>query len=443
MTRTVLFDAAKSAACFAFTTRDRVDVTLQALPPLAFEPGFDLIWVDGSATDEGRALPHRLAPDMAQLREIESDVVGGPDAAIVTALTRMLALGYDYCGLIENDIALEAGWFAAMMALFDAGTADGLAVGAVTARAFESRILLKRPGYAVPMNTGAGMVLFTRAAARLVLDHYRTPSTAELRTWFLYASGRDCASFGEPAFRQGPGSDIALASDYQYDLVLQRHGLCALATVPVRARDVPGGGVNAAGLGGYAAPAAGPDPAADAAFEILRTRLAAQRRQAAPWAPPFLWNPMLKGWVVFVHQLLFMPGSPVRLRGRWRLRWSKMHGPFLLETDDPDATLECPLAGVLRGVGLELGPGGAALEIHDGIKAVAVMEGAGAAPLPLYAPLDIAPVGTVPLRLRRASAGTLRLFGLCFAEPPPWLPRSAALDAERLAAALAVGGAVS
>src|SRR3954469_20205612 len=106
MTRTVLFEPARHTACFALTTRDRAHATGQAFPPLAFEPGFDLIWLDGSTTPEGRALPHRLAPDMQQLREIESDVAGGPDVAIFSALTRMLALGYDYCGLIENDIAL-------------------------------------------------------------------------------------------------------------------------------------------------------------------------------------------------------------------------------------------------------------------------------------------------------------------------------------------------
>jgi hypothetical protein len=436
MTPTVLFEQPRHDVCFGFATRDRVDLTLQSIASVAFAGGFDLLWLDGSTTPEGRALPHELAPDMPALREIHGDVTGGPDVAIFRALTRMLALDYGFCGLIESDIRFEPGWFDALMALFGAGAADGLAVGAATVRAFERRVLLKRPGYAVTMTSGAGMILFTRAAARLVVDHYRTPSTPELRRWFLDAAGLDCATFGEAAFRDAPDADIALASDYHYDVVLQRHGLCTLASSPGRAADLDLAGVRVAELGGYAGPAPrDPDAAATRAFDRLRTRLAARRTAdagAAPRGEPYLYSPPLQGWIVFLHQLLFMHDSPARLIGRWRIRWSKLHGPFLFETDDPGAALEFPLRGALRGLGYRGGADNALIELQDGVRPVVALDARSAEPRPLYARATMTAAGAAPIRIRAAGLGWLRLFAVCFAEPQPWLPQTARLDAERL-----------
>src|SRR5215831_1117635 len=158
----VLFDRSRRRVCFSLSTKDRVAETLTAIGGLADVDDFDLLWFDGSATDEGRALPERLEPTLAGLREIHSEVRGGPDAAILTALVRMLALDYDYVGLLESDIGHAPGWFAALMETFEAGAADGLVVGAVTTRAFQRRILYQRPRYAVTMVSGAGMILFTR-----------------------------------------------------------------------------------------------------------------------------------------------------------------------------------------------------------------------------------------------------------------------------------------
>ena len=430
MARTILFERKRHDVCFAFATRDRVDVTLQSIASVAFESGFDLLWLDGSETPEGSALPHQLAPNMTALREIHGEVIGGPDVAIFRALTRMLALDYGFCGLIESDIRLEPGWFGALMALFGTGAADGLAVGATTVRAFERRVLMKRPGYAITMTSGAGMILFTRAAARLIVDHYRTPSTPELRGWFLDVAGRDCTSFGEAVFAGAPGADVALASDYQYDMVLQRHGLCTLASSPGYAVDLDAA-VRAADLGGYAGPAS-PDPDGDAAraFAGLRTRLVA--RQTADAVSPYLYSAPLQGWVVFLHQLLFMQGSPARLIGRWRIEWSKLHGPFLFATDDPEAALEFPLVGALCGLGYRGGADNAVIELHDGLRPVVQLGARSAEPRPLYAHATMRAAGTAPIRIRARGAGWLRLFGVCFAAPQPWLPAVARLDAERL-----------
>jgi hypothetical protein len=440
MARASLFDRARHPACFGFTTRDRVDVTLQSIASFAFAAAFDLLWLDGSTTQEGRNLPRQLAPNMPCLREIIDGVDGGPDVAIVTALTRMLELDYAYCGLIESDIVLAPGWFAALMALFGAGAADGLAVGAVTARAFEQRVLLKQPGYAVLMLSGAGMILFTRAAARLVLDHYRTPSTQEVRSWILYVAGRDCAAFSEAAFRQGADADVALASDYRYEMVLQRHGLCTLATSPLYARDLAAGGVRPDALGGYATPApAAVDAAATATFERFRGRLQAQRalaeaadaRTSAPGGG-YLFNPAIGGWVVFLHQLLFFEGSMARLIGRWRIVWSKFHGPFLFESDDPAAALELPLMGALCGLGCVAAADSANIAMDDGVRPAAVLEIRGAERRPFYALQSVVAAGAGPLRIRSAGPGWLRLFAVCFGELQPWLAAAPRLDAARL-----------
>src|SRR5690349_21655153 len=122
----VLYDQPRHPVCISLSTKDRVPKTLEAIGALAFDGAFDLLWLDGSATEEGRQLPDLLAPSLDSLREIHHDVTGGPDAAIFTALARMVALGYPYCGLIENDVKLAPGWFDTVMALFDVGAADGL-----------------------------------------------------------------------------------------------------------------------------------------------------------------------------------------------------------------------------------------------------------------------------------------------------------------------------
>jgi hypothetical protein len=93
---------------FALSTKERTEFTRRILPGLDCG-GFDLIWCDGSTTPEGRAFASKEHFKTTPLVEIHHDVTGGPDAAIQYSLQRLLALGYDYVGLIENDIALEPG----------------------------------------------------------------------------------------------------------------------------------------------------------------------------------------------------------------------------------------------------------------------------------------------------------------------------------------------
>jgi hypothetical protein len=223
----------------AFNSCDRTELTKRSIEPL-LQPGkFDLHWCDGSKTDQGIVLP-TLYRTQGDAIHHHSNVRGGSGPAIVYALTTLLVAPcyegttlnpgwYDYIGLVENDVLLEPNWFDDMMALFDQGKQAGFNVGAVSARCYEDRILFQRDGYAVCHNLGAGMIMFTREAAELVLQSYRTVWTTENRTLFAQLSGIDIGSYW--AFK---GNQHMLVADWNFDRVLAAHGLASLALTPNR-----------------------------------------------------------------------------------------------------------------------------------------------------------------------------------------------------------------
>lgn len=208
----------------AFLTKDRTELSRQSVQPLRQPDKFDLFWIDGSRTQEGEDFPFK---DAWGAKEIFHNVRGGAGAAIVFALTKMLEGGYEYLGLCENDVLCDPVWFDRTFALFQRGLEDGLQVGAVTARCYEDRVLFQRDGYAVLHNTGAGLILFSRAAARLVLDHFRSGWTTDNRRVFCQLSGVDIGPWW--AFR---GSDSPLVADWHFDTVLAAHGYASLALTP-------------------------------------------------------------------------------------------------------------------------------------------------------------------------------------------------------------------
>src|SRR5215831_15945439 len=106
---------------FIFSTKERVDLSRRSLGSIDSDSGFDLIWLDGSTSEEARRLPESIKLQKTRLVEVHLDVKGGPDAAIRYGLRRLLALGYDYCGLIENDLEFVPGWFSRLMELFRLG----------------------------------------------------------------------------------------------------------------------------------------------------------------------------------------------------------------------------------------------------------------------------------------------------------------------------------
>ncbi|MBV8166584.1 MAG: hypothetical protein JO021_07310 [Alphaproteobacteria bacterium] len=440
-----LFDQPRHKVCLSLSTKDRVSQTLEAIGALAFEGAFDLLWLDGSATDEGRQLPDTLAPSLQCLREIHREVIGGPDFAIFTALARMLALGYPMCGLLESDVKLAPGWFDRLMGLFDAGAADGLTVGAVTALTFNKRVLFRRPSYAVTLISGAAMILFTREAAQLIVDHYRTTTNSDIRSWLLYAADRDLATIGEGAGTGPFTQDTRVASDLVYETVLQQHGLCVLGALPAHARSLDDETLLGPVLGGYGTPPSADQVAADAsAF----TAFAATLRRRRPGGPdagaagsPYLLFRSLPAWVVFAHQLAFMRDGPVRFNGRWRIVWSKFTGPFAFEADEPGASISFPLHGALKGLfSARTADSGVVEFVQDGVALARFDALAGQPATEQYlATLDLEPRGAGLVTLRLAApadgrAGTrFRLSALCFSEPQPWLPPVPQLDVEAMA----------
>lgn len=439
----VLFDQPRQPVCFSLSTKDRVPQTLEAIGRIGFEGAFDLLWLDGSATEEGRQLPDLLAPSLGCLREIHRSVIGGPDVAIYIALARMVALGYPYCGLIENDMELAPGWFEAMMALFDAGAADGLSVGAVTALTYNRRVLFRRPTYAVTLVSGAPIILFTREAAQLVLHHYRTTTSTDIRNWLLFAAGRDVTAIGEGDGTAG-APDTRVSSDLVYETVLQQNGLCVLGALPSLARSFDRNELIGPLLDGYGSPATADDVARDASgFTAFAAHLRERRpggRHADAARSAYLQFRTIPAWVVFMHQLVFMRDSPVRLSGRWRIAWSKFTGPFAFETDEPGASLTFPLHGELKGLFCSRAADCGLVEVAQDGVALAMFDGRADQPLAeqYFAAFDLWPRGAGPISLRvtarpDGSPGTrFRVSALCFTEPQPWLPAAPTLAVDTM-----------
>ena len=211
-------------------TCDRMELVEQSAKPLreaASHPHSKFHWyiIDGSQKEESEKRLFEIAYPTANFR---SNVRGGAGAAIVYALTEMLNSeeNYTHVGLTESDVVLRDNWLDCLD-LFSRGEADGLLVGAVSARCYVDRILFQREHYAVMHNLGAGFVVFTRAAAQLVLDSFRTGFTTDNRRIFCQLAGVDLAPFW--AFRQ---NEHPLTADWHWDAVLAAHGYASLALTP-------------------------------------------------------------------------------------------------------------------------------------------------------------------------------------------------------------------
>jgi len=305
----------------AFLTCDRVELTKRSIEPLLQPNKFDLHWVDGSKTGEGIDLPREYSQHKFSTHY---GVVGGSGVAIVYALTTLLKKGlgegtaYDYIGLVENDVLLDPDFFEPMMALFEQGRAEGMEVGAVSARAYEDRILIQRDGYGVMHNLGAGMIVFSRNAAKLVLQHYRTVWTTENRLLFAQLSGIDIGKYW--AFR---GNENFLVADWNFDRVLASYGYASLALTPNKAtmldQDIAPLGLKYAD--GNFALARNPE-----AFNIYRRNL--KRVQIGEWQPgvhePFFRDD--QGQMIFAHQIPQIGGV---YSGNWRIRDFLPFGPFV------------------------------------------------------------------------------------------------------------------
>ena len=342
----------------AFSTKDRVELSKQSIVPLLHKENLHVFWTDGSSDAAAQSLfDQTIPPDW-----VSKNVRGGADAAIVYNLTNQLHHPhcYDYVGLVENDVLLHQDWFEPTMALFEKGRAEGLEVGAVSARAYEDRILIQRNGYAVMHNLGAGMVIFSRKAAEIVLQHFRTGHTWENRKAFLQTSGLDVAQWS--SFCRD--SHITCA-DWQFDRALVQHGLVSLALTPAKCQMI------------------GQDPPLEAqGLRLVTEEVEARRQENAfttlqvstrqiregMWQLPDAKILLQDDGAVYVmpHQLQLLGGS---YHGNWKLKWLQGLGPFAWQAgkteDDKFPQLIVPVSGPASLV-VSGGPLGGTIEVKDG-----------------------------------------------------------------------------
>ncbi len=217
---------------FVYSTKDRVALTRRSFPSFAQTPGFEIVWVDGSTSEEGIRLPYEFQKEFPAIVEVHSHVGGGPDPAIRYGLDRLRARGYDYCGLIENDVTFQDRWLEALMELFERGSRDGLRVGCATVRTYVERALWAHNGYAVLWNVGAAMALFTRQAADILHAAYHQAHARTLSAFYRELAGNDLTACWELWLDQ---PNRRLGCDWSYPMQLYRCGLATLGTIPCAA----------------------------------------------------------------------------------------------------------------------------------------------------------------------------------------------------------------
>ncbi|HMD85952.1 MAG TPA: hypothetical protein VKO18_14755 [Terriglobia bacterium] len=225
---------------FALSSKDRVSFTRQTIEAMDADSGFDIVWNDGSDEPEARALPKKFHFRNAHLVEVNYDVRGGPDRCICFGLERLLNLGYDYVGLIENDIVMQPGWFRRLMNLFELAAADGIVCGAATVRSYEGRVLEHRLGYSINWGTGAGMILFSRPAAEVILHQYSKlrMSTASMMRFYARLFRIDLNLRTQDREGQLAHQDAPLTLDWGYTPMLFMHGYTSAGSIPSLARDL-------------------------------------------------------------------------------------------------------------------------------------------------------------------------------------------------------------
>lgn len=225
---------------FALSSKDRVSFTRQTLEAMDTDSGFDIIWNDGSEEAEARALPGSFHFRNARLVEVNYDVRGGPDRCICFGLERLLNLGYDYVGLMENDIVMQPGWLRRLLNLFELATAEGIVCGAATVRNFESRVIEHRSGYSINWGMGAGMILFSRPAAEVILHQYPKlkMSTNSMTSFYSRLFRIDLGLLARDGAGRFVHEDALLTLDWGYTPMLYMHGYASVGSIPALARDL-------------------------------------------------------------------------------------------------------------------------------------------------------------------------------------------------------------
>lgn len=303
----------------AYSTKDRIELSKRTIEPLLQPDKVDLFWIDGSIDPEAIQLVLDRGPSDFYTR---FNIRGGADAAIVHNLTLLLQHpnNYEFLGLVENDVLLHPDWFAPTMALFERGKAEGLNVGAVSARCYEDRILFQRDDYAVCHNLGAGCIIFTREAAQIALYNFRTGWWSENRRIFAQVSGIDIGRYA--AFR---ANEQWVCGDWHIETVLAEFGLVALALTPSPVEMI-GQNPPLAEQGLKLVTESVELLRNDKQFAVFVERMAQRRDHKVQNSNQTEWHQADSGtWMIFPHQIAALGGH---YGGDWRLKWSQGFGPF-------------------------------------------------------------------------------------------------------------------
>lgn len=349
----------------AFLTKDRTELSQRTIEPLLQPDKFDTWWFDGSTTKEGTILPSKH-----QVKKTHFNVRGGPDAAVAFALSALLDYRdakldgnvYTHIGIVENDVLLNPGWFVPTFELFNRGPLEGLAVGAVSARAYEDRILFQRDGYSVMHNLGWGMQVMTREAAEIALRHMRTSWTTENRRVFAQASGLDIGRWWAFRAHEGP-----LCADWGNDRILAAHGLASLALTPSPVEMI--GQTPALHEQGLVL---ADKPVEllrnDKAFQIFVERMHSVRFEKLALAADRYLQQADGSTIYFAHQCKDLGAQ---FTGAWQLKWAQGFGPFgwqaLASTATDPPVYPCVTIPILGPVSFLVtgGPKGGEIKVED------------------------------------------------------------------------------
>jgi hypothetical protein len=386
----------------AFSSKDQVDLTKQTFDRLC-DPSkdFDIYWIDGSRTDEGL----KYFADYRAAAFHSERVVGGADAGLAWKLSEMLKHPYTHVGLLENDCLLDEDWLDATMALFEKGKADGIEVGAVSPRSYTDRILISRGGWAVMHNLGAGVIILTREAAQLVLQHFRTGYWRDNVRLFAQLAGIDLRLYA--AFRGN--EDNPITTDWIWDAVLARHGLASLALTPAKCQMI-GQNPPLEQQGLELVTSEVPERKFDEAFEHYRTNLTNLRHIYRLESPGVIHREGA-GMLFFPHQLGNLVGTA--WRGNLELQWSQGFGPFAYRAGPEGASLTARISGTCSFLATG-GASGARITIEDtrsGFKTSPALP-AGDQPVAIHVP-----GGPIPRLVTMEMDEGAVFYGLSTADP--------------------------
>ncbi len=224
-------------AVFSFQSKDRYEFTRESMLSVLADDGFDLLWTDGSVDSEVPALAARLQNSHPRIFSVELNIRGGADAAVRFALEQLLQWPkYDWIGLIENDVVLHPGWFDKLMHTISLAESDGVKVGAASIRGYQSRVLEYRRGYSLDWAIGAGMVLFSREAAEIILHEYPAFHMTMSDIYSFYA--QEFHRYIRCVEWRNYDQSCVPTCDWNYAPALYRHGLSCVGAIPSMAHDL-------------------------------------------------------------------------------------------------------------------------------------------------------------------------------------------------------------